>query len=175
MPNLARLEELKRALETALRVTNELAANQTLVRLAAEDPERWGAVPEALSNVPIDLLRLRSATATYAAILTDSLPSVEAPIQFTPDGSSRRGTDRPRSRARWPACWARPKPPAQAGDLPRAAARGVPFRTLVQVRPSLLRPRMERFVTDMRSAVIELSLWSTMLIDPEVDQHQGGE
>ncbi len=46
---LARLAELKRALEKAAEVTKELAANQSLVRLAAEDPERWNLVLDSLS------------------------------------------------------------------------------------------------------------------------------
>ena len=49
LPTLARLEELKRALERAVEVTKELAANQSLVRLAAEDPERWNLVVDSLS------------------------------------------------------------------------------------------------------------------------------
>jgi len=46
---LARLGELKRGLETAVRVTKELALNQTLVRLAASDPERWNFLLDSLS------------------------------------------------------------------------------------------------------------------------------
>jgi hypothetical protein len=49
LPKLARLQELKRALETAAGVTRELDANHTLVRLAAEDPERWNMVLDSLS------------------------------------------------------------------------------------------------------------------------------
>jgi hypothetical protein len=49
LPTLARLTELKRALERAVKVTKELAANRTLVRLAAEDPERWNLVLDSLS------------------------------------------------------------------------------------------------------------------------------
>ena len=49
LPTLARLEELKRVLERAAEVTKELAANQSLVRLAAEDPERWNFVLDSLS------------------------------------------------------------------------------------------------------------------------------
>ena len=46
---LARLRELKRGLETAVRVTKELAMNQTLVRLAAGDPDRWNFVLDSLA------------------------------------------------------------------------------------------------------------------------------
>lgn len=52
MPNLttlARLQELKRALETAVRVTRELAVNQTLTRLAAREPDRWNLLLDSLA------------------------------------------------------------------------------------------------------------------------------
>jgi hypothetical protein len=52
MPNLptrARLQELQRSLEAAVRTTKELAVNQTLVRLAAQDPERWNFLLDSLS------------------------------------------------------------------------------------------------------------------------------
>ena len=46
---LARLGELRRALKTAVRLTKELAVNQTMVRLAASDPERWNFLLDSLS------------------------------------------------------------------------------------------------------------------------------
>jgi hypothetical protein len=49
LPTFARLNELRRALETILRVTTELDVNQTLVRLAAQDPERWNYLLDSLS------------------------------------------------------------------------------------------------------------------------------
>src|SRR2546430_7677391 len=49
LTTLARLRELKRALETAVRVTKELAVNQTLTRLAARDPERWNFLLDSLA------------------------------------------------------------------------------------------------------------------------------
>jgi hypothetical protein len=49
LPKLARLLELRRALETAVRVTKELAVNQTLMRLAAQDPKRWNFLLDSLS------------------------------------------------------------------------------------------------------------------------------
>ena len=49
LTTLARLGELKRDLEAAVRVTKELAVNQTLVRLAAGDPERWNFLLDSLA------------------------------------------------------------------------------------------------------------------------------
>jgi hypothetical protein len=49
LPKLARLQELKRSLETAVQLIRELAANRVLVRLAADDPERWNFVIDSLS------------------------------------------------------------------------------------------------------------------------------
>jgi hypothetical protein len=49
LTTLARLGELKRALETAVRVTKELAVSQTLTRLAGRDPERWNFVLDSLA------------------------------------------------------------------------------------------------------------------------------
>lgn len=49
LPKLARVEELKRALETAVRITKEPAVGQTLMGLAAQDPERWNFVLDSLS------------------------------------------------------------------------------------------------------------------------------
>jgi hypothetical protein len=46
---LARLGELRRALTAAVRVTKELAMNQTMVRLAASDPERWNFLLDSLA------------------------------------------------------------------------------------------------------------------------------
>ncbi len=48
LPTLARLRELKGALETAVRVTKELALNQTLTGLAAREPERWNFLLDSL-------------------------------------------------------------------------------------------------------------------------------
>ncbi len=49
LPTFARLRELKGALETAVRVTKELAVNQSLTRLAARDPERWNLLLDSLA------------------------------------------------------------------------------------------------------------------------------
>jgi hypothetical protein len=49
LTTLGRLGELKRALETAVRVTKELAVNQTLTRLAAREPERWNFLLDSLA------------------------------------------------------------------------------------------------------------------------------
>lgn len=49
LSKLTRLEELKRALETAVRMTKEPAVCQTLMGLAAQDPERWNFVLDSLS------------------------------------------------------------------------------------------------------------------------------
>ena len=49
LPKLARLEELRRSLETAVKLTHELAVNRTLERFAAEDPERWNIVLDSLA------------------------------------------------------------------------------------------------------------------------------
>jgi hypothetical protein len=49
LPRLARLNELQRALEAAVRVIRELAANSTLTRLAARDPERWNFLLDSLA------------------------------------------------------------------------------------------------------------------------------
>jgi hypothetical protein len=46
---LARLQELRCALESALRVIKELAVNKTLVRLAASDPQRWNFLLDSLA------------------------------------------------------------------------------------------------------------------------------
>lgn len=49
LPRLARLQTLHHSLATAVRVTEELAANESMVRLAAEDPDRWNFVLDSLS------------------------------------------------------------------------------------------------------------------------------
>lgn len=49
LPKLARLEELRRALETAVKIANELAVKQALDRFAAQDPDRWNFVVDSLS------------------------------------------------------------------------------------------------------------------------------
>jgi hypothetical protein len=49
LTTLARLRELKRALDRAVRMTKELAVNRTLVRLAAQDPERWNILLDSLA------------------------------------------------------------------------------------------------------------------------------
>ena len=49
LPTLARLRELKSALERAIGVTKELAVNQTLTRLAACDPDRWNFLLDSLA------------------------------------------------------------------------------------------------------------------------------
>lgn len=49
VPTLARLQELHRALRTAVDVTTEMAANRSLVRLANDDPDRWNLVLDSLS------------------------------------------------------------------------------------------------------------------------------
>lgn len=49
LPRLARLQTLHHSLETAVRVTEELAANESMVRLAAADPDRWNFVLDSLS------------------------------------------------------------------------------------------------------------------------------
>jgi len=46
---LARLAELRHSLETAVRVTRDLDANQTLVRLAAGELERWNFLLDSLA------------------------------------------------------------------------------------------------------------------------------
>ncbi len=50
LPTLARLRELNRALETAVRMTKELAGNRAFERLAAQDPERWNLVLDSLTE-----------------------------------------------------------------------------------------------------------------------------
>jgi hypothetical protein len=49
LTTLARLRELKRSLDTAVRLTKELALNQTLTRLAASDPDRWNFLLDSLA------------------------------------------------------------------------------------------------------------------------------
>ena len=73
LPKLGRLQELKRVLETAVSVTRELAVNQTLVRLAAEDPERWNFVLDSLSAAmePGDLGSVQQAFTALSAALED--------------------------------------------------------------------------------------------------------
>ncbi len=73
LPKLGRLQELNRALETAVGVTSELAANQTLVRLATDDPERWNLVLDSLSAAmePGDLGSIQPAFTALSAALED--------------------------------------------------------------------------------------------------------
>jgi len=49
LTTLARLGELRRALQMAVQVTKELAMNQTMLRLAASDPERWNFLLDSLA------------------------------------------------------------------------------------------------------------------------------
>jgi hypothetical protein len=73
LPKLARLQELKRALETAAGVTRELDANRTLVRLAAEDPERWNLVLDSLSAAmePGEMGSVQQTLTVLSAALED--------------------------------------------------------------------------------------------------------
>jgi len=77
LPKLARLEELKRALETAVRMTKEPAVGQTLMGLAAQDPERWNFVLDSLSAgmEPGEMGSIQQVlTALSAAMRTDDGP-----------------------------------------------------------------------------------------------------
>ena len=49
-PRLARIEKLVSSLKTAIQLMEELEANRTLVRFAAEDPERWSIVVAAVAD-----------------------------------------------------------------------------------------------------------------------------
>lgn len=73
LAKLARLQELKRALETAVGVTSELDANQSLVRFAAEDPERWNLVLDSLSAAmePGEMGSVQQTLTVLSAALED--------------------------------------------------------------------------------------------------------
>ena len=73
LPKLARLQELRRALETVVRLTRELADNQSLMRMAADDPERWNFVIDSLSAAmePGDQGTVRQALTALSAALDD--------------------------------------------------------------------------------------------------------
>ena len=73
LPKLARLQELRRALERAVGVTRELDANRTLVRLAAEDPERWNLVLDSLSAAmePGEMGSVQQALTALSSALED--------------------------------------------------------------------------------------------------------
>lgn len=73
LPRLARLEELRTALETAVRVTRELAMNQTLERLATAEPDRWNIVLDSLSAgmEPGELGSMQQVLTALAAAMED--------------------------------------------------------------------------------------------------------
>jgi hypothetical protein len=73
LAKLARLQELKRALETAVGVSRELDANQSLVRFAAEDPERWNLVLDSLSAAmePGEMGSVQQTPTVLSAALDD--------------------------------------------------------------------------------------------------------
>lgn len=73
LPKLARLEELRRSLETAVKVTRELEVNRTLVKFAAEDPERWNLVLDSLSATmePGEMGSVQQVLTALSAALED--------------------------------------------------------------------------------------------------------
>lgn len=73
LPKLARLDMLRRTLQTAVRVTIELDANQTLVRLAAADPDRWNFLLDSLHAAmePGEMGSVRQVLTALDAALED--------------------------------------------------------------------------------------------------------
>jgi hypothetical protein len=73
LPAFARLRELKGALETAVRVIKELAVNQSLSRLAAQDPEGWNFLLDsfAAGMEPGELGSIRQILAALEDALED--------------------------------------------------------------------------------------------------------
>lgn len=73
LPKLARLDMLRRTLQTAVRVTIELDANQTLVRLAAADLDRWNFLLDSLHTAmePGEMGSVRQVLTALDAALED--------------------------------------------------------------------------------------------------------
>lgn len=67
LPKLARLAELGRALDEVTRVTEELHISGSLQRFAADDPERWDPLCDALAlsqeQAPGTIATIRAALA----------------------------------------------------------------------------------------------------------------
>ena len=73
LPKLARLQLLQRSLDTAVKVTKELAVNRTMIRLADEDPDRWNLVVDSLSAAmePGDMGSVQQVYTALTAALDD--------------------------------------------------------------------------------------------------------
>ncbi len=73
LPKMARLEELRRALEASVRLTKELTDDQTLTGLAGQDAERWSFVLDSLSAgmEPGEMGSVRQILTALSAALED--------------------------------------------------------------------------------------------------------
>ena len=67
LPRLAQLDDLRRALGTAVRVTGKLARTGALAPLVSQDPERWNPVLDSLSAA-MEPGELGSVQQTYTAL-----------------------------------------------------------------------------------------------------------